>query len=637
MKRFSGASGIVEASEWIFSVLGPELRIATPLGLGKPNLLLNAVYSRVVATPARKLTLFTALSLVPPSPKGDLARRFFAPFADRHWGKNYPKLRYAEDGYADRIPPNVKIHEFYFQAGAALGSKKLQQNYISLNYTHVAEAVAAMDVEMILQLVAKRVGADGRESFSLSSNPDLTLDLVELCRKLGKPMRIVGVVHPDLPFLGGDAEVSADFFAAIVESPAMRYELFALPRTAIDAVDHRIGFFASLLIKDGGTLQIGIGSLSDAVVASLVRRQSENALFNEVATELGDFGPAAPLVERGIFGKGLYGLSEMVTDGFMHLRRAGILKREVHDEKKGDRTFLHGAFFLGSKLFYEWLRTLPPEEARGVRMTRVSKVNDLYDPNELLLRRQRAHPRFLNTCLQVSLFGGAASETLEDGRVVSGVGGQYNFVAMAHELPDSRSILMLRSVREKGGKRISNIVWSQGLATIPRHLRDVVVTEYGIADLRGQDDETCIRRMLAVADAEFQPALMERAKRAGKLSADYVLPPAIRANTPKAIRVFVERWKARGLFAEYPFGSDFTDGERRLVKALGHLQKLSELPKIRRTISLLAFALNGGGAEGRSERDYPEELARMGLEAPRGLGERLTARALRAALRGGTA
>ena len=74
---------------------------------------------------------------------------------------------------------------------------------------------------------------------------------------------------------------------------------------------------------------------------------------------------------------------------------------------------------------------------------------------------------------------------LEDGRVVSGVGGQYNFVAQGHALHDARSILILRSWRESGGEVSSNIVWEYGHCTIPRHLRDIVITEYGIADLRG--------------------------------------------------------------------------------------------------------------------------------------------------------
>ena len=81
---------------------------------------------------------------------------------------------------------------------------------------------------------------------------------------------------------------------------------------------------------------------------------------------------------------------------------------------------------------------------------------------------------------------------LEDERVVSGVGGQYEFVTMAHALPDGRSVIMVLATRTSGGEVYSNIVWSYGHCTIPRHLRDIVVTEYGIADLRGKSDEEIV-------------------------------------------------------------------------------------------------------------------------------------------------
>src|SRR6185312_2640497 len=99
------------------------------------------------------------------------------------------------------------------------------------------------------------------------------------------------------------------------------------------------------------------------------------------------------------------------------------------------------------------------------------------------------------------------------------VGGQYNFVAMAHAIPGGRSVLMLRSTHTRRGKATSNILWNYGYTTIPRHLRDVYVTEYGIADLRGKSDEDCVIAMLRITDARFQDELCRRAKQAGKLRA----------------------------------------------------------------------------------------------------------------------
>src|SRR5262249_32249998 len=176
--------------------------------------------------------------------------------------------------------------------------------------------------------------------------------------------------------------------------------------------------------------------------------------------------------------------------------------------------------------------------------------------------------RFFNTCMQVTLLGGAASETLEDGKVVSGVGGQYNFVAMSHELPGSRSVLMLRSTRERGGVRRSNLVWSHGFATIPRHLRDVVVTEYGIADVRGRTDEATLRAIIQIADSEFRPELVAQGVRNRTLDPGPRVPPGARENTPARVQRLIARGGHLGAFARFPFGSDFTPEEERLLPAL---------------------------------------------------------------------
>ena len=137
---------------------------------------------------------------------------------------------------------------------------------------------------------------------------------------------------------------------------------------------------------------------------------------------------------------------------------------------------------------------------------------------------QRSHARFVNTTMMLTTLGAAVSDGLADGRVVSGVGGQYNFVTMAHALPGARSVLCARSTRRKDGKLGSNIVTSYGHTTIPRHLRDIAVTEYGIADLRGRTDAECVAAMLNIADSRFQDALLAEAKRANKIDAGYRVP-----------------------------------------------------------------------------------------------------------------
>jgi hypothetical protein len=210
---------------------------------------------------------------------------------------------------------------------------------------------------------------------------------------------------------------------------------------------------------------------------------------------------------------------------------------------------------------------------------------------------------------------------------VSGVGGQYNFVTMAHALPEARSILCLRATRTSGGKTTSNIVWNYGHTTIARHLRDLVVTEYGVADLRGRTDREIVEALIGVMDARFQEGLVREAQRAHKLPRGYRIPDAARANDPRALDARFAPWRERGLFAELPFGSDFTPEEIVLARTLRSIRADADSWSGR--IRLALHALRAG----RATPDVQPYLARMGLENARSISEMAQRRVLAAALK----
>jgi hypothetical protein len=214
-----------------------------------------------------------------------------------------------------------------------------------------------------------------------------------------------------------------------------------------------------------------------------------------------------------------------------------------------------------------------------------------------VLQRRRA--RFFNTCMMTTVTGAAVSDGLEDHQVVSGVGGQYNFVAMAHAMEDGRSVLMMKSVRDSAEGATSNLVWEYPHTTIPRHLRDLVVTEYGVAELRGRTDEECIQALIQVADARFQEELVQRAREAGKLSRDWSVPDRARRNTPEALSDALARSGAGNRFPLFPFGSDFDEVEEKLVPALGRLRDMA-----RSRVGLLRAAFRGG-VPATSPRPWP--------------------------------
>ncbi len=630
---------IEQAVDHVLAKLPAHIRMGMPLGLGKPNRFANALYARVKSLPQRRLTIYTALCLGRPAAGDGLQGRFLEPFLQRIFG-DYPELDFLADLHKDSLPPNVHVEQFFMQPGSLLDSASAQQDYVSSNYSHVARDINANGLNLVAQLVAH--DPQRPASLSLSCNPDITLDLLPMLAKrraAGETILMLGHVHADLPYMPGDSELSVDSFDLLIE-PQEQSTLFSTPNMPVGFQDHFIGLYASTLVRDGGTLQIGIGSMGDALTAALLARQADNETYRACLDELDGISTWRPLIksEGGVmpFADGLYGCSEMLVNGLLVLLDAGIIRRKVYPDPAlqrladageldesihGHGVLIHGGFFLGPRTFYERLREFSPAQMAQINMTAISYINELYG-DEALKRLQRRHARFINSSFTVTLLGAAVSDQLEDGRVVSGVGGQYNFVAQAHALEGARSILILRSWRESGGEVNSNIVWEYGHTTIARHLRDIVITEYGIADLRGKTDAGVIEALLNITDSRFQTGLIEQAQRVGKLPKGFRLDPLFSQNTPQRLKEIGDRFPS--LFIEYPLGCDFTAEERDLLRALNWLKSKFKLTEI--------IELGKATLDAPDPTAFPEHLQRMGLDQPQGLREELYQRLLLAGL-----
>ncbi|MCW5574393.1 MAG: acetyl-CoA hydrolase, partial [Steroidobacteraceae bacterium] len=494
--------------------VGRRVVLGLPLGIGKPNLLANEFYRRALGDPSLELTILTALSLTRPRARSDLERRLLEPIVERVFA-DYPELEYVQAAKRGALPPNVEVIEFYFEPGAWLGVERAQQDYLAANYTHVGRDFLARGANVIAQNVAKR-GSGGELQLSFGSNPDVIVDLlpeIDAARAAGRELVLIGAVHPRMPFMFGAACVSPERFDFLIDHPGYDYELFGPPNLPLRTVDHAIAMHVSALVRDGGTLQIGIGELGDALVYALLLRHQQNAAWRAALEALGGVA-----TESTPFGTGLYACTEMLVDQMLDLLRAGILRRHVYDSlpltrllasgRIGERfdagilealadagvgprldaagfeslrrfgvfraetryrdgrirspdgewisadlgdaaarralaagclgrelkggVVAHSAFFLGPRGFYAKLREMPERELRRIDMCGVGFVNQLLGDDHELRRLQRRDARFVNTAMMVTLLGAAVSDTLADGRVVSGVGGQYNFVAMAH-------------------------------------------------------------------------------------------------------------------------------------------------------------------------------------------------------------
>lgn len=623
----------------ILSRAGKRIVLGIPLGIGKPNALVNALYGRAKRDATLSLEIITALSLNPPIGASDLEERFLKPIRARVWG-DYPRLSYLDDRDAERLPDNVRVHEFYMRSGSQLSNSYAQRHYISSNYTHVARDMLGRGVNLLMQALALR-GGEGPARYSLSSNPDVILQLIPLLKESGRDCALVGQVNRALPWFGRTAEIDPGLLDFVLDSPALDHQPFSVPHEPVDTAAWAIGLYGSALVKDGGTLQIGIGALGDAVCHAIKLREQENAAYRALLSRLSlspvdlEVGGAEP------FAKGLYVASELISNPLFALFEAGIVRRAVVEDAAqerdrqagrvpshgGDATCLQGAFFLGPAGFYERLRNLSEEQRALIDMTSVAEVNRVYGNFELE-RTQRRHARFLNVTMKATLLGSAISDQLANGAVVSGVGGQNEFVMMAHQLPEARSVLLLRSTYQKGGSLDSNVHWEYAHTTIPRHMRDIFVSEYGVADLRGKSDEECVQAMLAISDSRFQERLCEEAKRGRKLSPSYRIPDTQRSNTPERLKAALGRAESAGTLPRLPFGSDLTDDELRLA---GKLKRVGSLVASWPGRAQLLKALSRQLLDAKDGDELRFALAHLGLDRPQSPKEHLLAQLIRAA------
>src|SRR6201996_1477393 len=310
-KLFSDPEAVVED---IVRDVGTHLVVGLPLGLGKANHIVNALYARAVADRSIRLTFFSALTLEKPRPSNLLERRFISPVIDRLFG-GYPDLAYADALRANQLPPNVEVIEFFFLAGRWLHVPHAQQNYISANYTHAASYLLARGLNVVTQLVAKRV-VDGVTRYSLSCNTDTTLDVLRARAEGRASFKLIGQVNSELPFMPGTGDLAAEEFSAVLDGPATEFPLFAPPSEPITDTKYAIGLHTAGLVRDGGTLQIGIGQVGDALAQGLGIRHRDNSQFHQIMTRLAPDVPVAAK-ETGPFETGLYGVSEILFEAFL--------------------------------------------------------------------------------------------------------------------------------------------------------------------------------------------------------------------------------------------------------------------------------------------------------------------------------
>jgi len=689
------------AAKNIIEQVGKTIVIAIPLAIGKPIGFINALYQLACDDNSIQLTIITGLTLSRPTFSHDLEKRLAEPILKRIL-KNYEDPLYEKAREQQNLPSNISIIEFYLSPGKYLNNSMVQQDYISSNYTLVKRDLLNYSVNVIAQQMAK--SSTQPDLYSLSSNTDLFKDIAHDLRTQypERKIAIIAEVNNNLPFMVGDAEINSQTFTHIIDTHSYP-ALFALPHHDISAEDHAIGLYTSTLIKDGSCLQIGIGSISNAIANALVMREKENTTYSELMSSLlvqEKFGETvATLGSLKPFDEGLCASTEMLSDAYLHLYKEGILRKRVYDHAgiqrllnakkitesisptlldilieeniihsqltfsdvmmlkkygifKSDISFqsnnlltstgvsipanlnsseakhqiilhclgeklisgkiIYAAFFLGTVDLYQQLHDLTPTELNEINMTTIQRTNTLCWSHELSIL-QRQHARFVNSTMMATMGGFVVSDGLKDLQEVSGVGGQFDFIEMAQKLKNARSIINCRSTRVTLEGVQSNIVLEYPYSTSPRHLRDIIVTEYGIADCRSKTDSEIIKVLLNITDSRFQNTLLNKIKKLGKISPDYQIPDIFQKNYPDILQSKIQEFQKKGYLKRYPLGCDLTDIELTLQSALLYIKQCSGIKLLKLVIlSFLYF---------KNVKSYHLYLSRMNLETPDNLKE----------------
>ena len=430
-------------------------------------------------------------------------------------------------------------------------------------------------------------------------------------RREGKPIVFAGELNANLPYMPGEAEIPRDDFDVLLEPATPPYDLFAPPKEPVSLADYAMALHAATLIKDGGTLQLGIGSFADALAHALILRHTPQRRVPRAARQARRSTIAGCRVSsRSAIG--LYGCTEMLVDAFLALKRAGILKRRVTDGKAAAPRCMPASSSAARPSTANCARCRPIELA-DIAMTSISFTNTL-DGDEALKREQRRDARFVNTAMVITLLGAASSDMLEDGRVVSGAGGQHDLVTMAQALDGARSIIAVRATRQPGSAHDlqHRLALRQRHRAAPpaRHRRHRVRHRRFARQVRPR----LHRRHAGDCRQPLPAGLRQEAQRAGKLE-----PKSTRARQaqarirPSGLAEALGAARRDGLLPAFPLGTEMTEAEQSLAAALSDLKNAGYVELARMGLAGLPSAPSAGDAAA---------LERMSLAAPSSLGDR---------------
>jgi len=323
---------------------------------------------------------------------------------------------------------------------------------------------------------------DAHGYMSLGVSVDITKAAVDNARL------VIAQINSNMPRTHGDGYIhikNVDF-AVVYDEPILEF------KTEIkDEVAQEIGRYVARLIQDGDTIQVGYGSIPNAIMSNLYDKK-----------------------HLGVH-------TELLSDGIVELMKAGVINNR---RKSFDRGQTIAAFCMGQKETYEYIHDNPVIKFRPVSYT-----------NDPLLIARHANMTAINSALEIDLTGQASAESI-GAMFYSGIGGQADFMRGAVLAPNGKTILTLPSTAEDGEiSRISPFLKEGAGVTLNRGDVHYVVTEYGIAYLHGKNIRERAMELIAIAHPKFRPKLIQEAKRLNLIYRDQAYIPGKRGEYPEKL------------------------------------------------------------------------------------------------------
>jgi acyl-CoA hydrolase/RimJ/RimL family protein N-acetyltransferase len=320
-------------------------------------------------------------------------------------------------------------------------------------------------------------------------NMGISVDIVKAATE--KASLVIAQLNPNMPRVHGDGFIHIDEVDYVLpfEEPLLEFN----PPTQNEIVE-RIGKFVARLIRDGDTIQVGYGSMPNAILSNLKDKR-----------------------HLGVH-------TELLTDGIVELMKAGVIDNSRKNINPGKSV---ATFCMGTEKTYEYINDNPAVEFRTVDYTNNPRiVSDIHNMTAI------------NSALEIDLTGQATAESLGK-TFYSGIGGFADFMRGAVQAPGGKTILAMRSTT--ADLEISRIVpFLKEGAGVTLNRADVhyVVTEYGIAYLHGKNIRERAMDLIAIAHPKFRTSLIQEAKKNYLIFKDQAFIPGKKGEYPEELETY---------------------------------------------------------------------------------------------------